>query len=64
MSTIVLDFGSGNTCKNSKEYIKKMYDQLKEIDTEKHEIIAKWKLFQESGDNIPLSRQAFDYAYW
>jgi sialic acid synthase SpsE len=41
-----------------------MYDQLKEIDTEKHEIIAKWKLFQESGDNIPLSRQAFDYAYW
>ncbi|MBN2545715.1 MAG: hypothetical protein JXB50_07960 [Spirochaetes bacterium] len=64
MSTIILDFGSGNTCKNSKDYISKMYDQLKEIDTGRHEIIVKWQLFREAGDNIPLSRQSFDYAYW
>ncbi len=63
MSRIILDFGSGNTCKNSKPYIKKMYDQLKEIDNNKHEIIVKWQLFQNAGDNIPLSWDCFNYAY-
>jgi sialic acid synthase SpsE len=63
MSRIILDFGSGNTCKNSKPYIKKMYDKLKEIDNNKHEIIVKWQLFEKAGNNIPLSKQSFDYAY-
>ena len=63
MSIIVLDFGSGNTCKNKKEYIKTMYDELKKVDTGKNEIIVKWQLFSIAGDNIPLTQDMFDYAY-
>ena len=63
MSQIILDFGSGNTCKNDKEYISKMYDELKKVDTGKHEIIVKWQLFEVAGENIPLTKKSFDYAY-
>jgi sialic acid synthase SpsE len=63
MSQIILDFGSGNTCVNNKEVIKQMYDELKKVDTGKHEIIAKWQLFEVAGENIPLTKKSFDYAY-
>jgi sialic acid synthase SpsE len=55
--------GSGNTCKNSKEIIKRMYNELKMIDNKKHEIIVKWQLFKRSGSNIPLTEKNFDFAY-
>lgn len=60
---IILDFGSGNTSKNNKQYVKQMIDELKKIDTGKHEIIIKWQLFKEAGENIPLNHDIFDYAY-
>ena len=63
MSKIILDFGSGNTCKNKKDYIKNMYDELKNIDNGKYEIIVKWQLFESAGPNIPLKHEMFDYAY-
>lgn len=63
MAQIILDFGSGNTSKNNKDYIKQMYDSLKEIDTGKHEIIVKWQLFKMAGPNIPLTDKSFQYAY-
>lgn len=63
MSQIILDFGSGNTCKNDKAYITKMYDKLKRVDTGKHEVIVKWQLFEKAGDNIPLLPDVFDFAY-
>ena len=63
MSRIILDFGSGNTCKNDKNYVKKMLDELKAVDTGKHEIIIKWQLFKKAGKNIPLSHEIFEYAY-
>jgi sialic acid synthase SpsE len=63
MAKIIFDFGSGNTCKNKKDYIKNMYDELKNIDSGKHEIIVKWQLFEVAGPNIPLTREMFDYAY-
>jgi len=40
-----------------------MYDELKTVDTRKHEIICKWQLFEKAGDNIPLLPDVFDYAY-
>ena len=40
-----------------------MYDELNAIDTGKHEIICKWQLFEEAGDNIPLTHDSFDFAY-
>lgn len=63
MRTIILDFGSGNTCKNDESYIKKMYDSLKKIDSNKHKIIVKWQLFKHAGENIPLTHKMFKYAY-
>ena len=63
MAKIILDFGSGNTCKNNWDYTKQMLDELKAVDTGKHEIIIKWQLFKEAGDNIPLDKRIFDLAY-
>ena len=63
MAKIILDFGSGNTCKNKKVIIERMYNELKMIDNKKHEIIVKWQLFKRSGSNVPLTEESFDYAY-
>lgn len=63
MSQIILDFGSANSCHNDKYYIKRMYDELKAVDTGKHNIVVKWQLFEKAGDNIPLLPEIFDYAY-
>jgi sialic acid synthase SpsE len=63
MSTIILDFGSGNSCLNDKSIVKKMYDELSKVDTGKHKIICKWQLFLEAGNNIPLDRDVFYFAY-
>jgi sialic acid synthase SpsE len=60
---IILDFGSGNTCKNDIKYIERMIDELKAVDTGKHEIVIKWQLFQEVGENIPLKTYQFHHAY-
>lgn len=66
MPQIILDFSSGNTCKNSTEYVTRMIDELKAVDTGKHEVIIKWQLFQKAGDNTPLNpyvfRSAVEYA--
>ena len=63
MAMIILDFGSANTCRNDKYYAKRMLDELKAVDTGKHEIIIKWQFFKEAGDNIPLDREIFRQAY-
>jgi sialic acid synthase SpsE len=63
---IILDFGSANTCKNDKKYIKKMIDELAKIDTKKHEIIIKWQLWSNAnpqGKNKRLDFNLFDFAY-
>ena len=63
MAKIILDFGSGNTCQNDWDYVKKMIDELKAVDTGKHEVIIKWQLFLQAGQNIPLDREIFCKAY-
>ena len=63
MAKIVLDFGSGNTCRNDWDYVKRMIDELKAVDTGKHEVITKWQLFKKAGDNIPLEPKIFEAAY-
>jgi sialic acid synthase SpsE len=40
-----------------------MYDELKAVDTGKHEVIVKWQLFEKAGDNKPLLPECFEYAY-
>lgn len=63
MARIILDFGSGNTCRNDLGIIRKMYNGLKLIDRLRHNVIVKWQLFEKAGDNLPLGWAAFDYAY-
>ena len=63
MAKIILDFGSGNTCKNNWDYAKRMIDELKAVDTGKHKVVIKWQLFKDAGDNIPLDKTIFDLAY-
>ena len=61
---IILDFGSGATCKNDITYVKRMIDELVKVDTRKHEVIIKWQLFKDAPPNIPLHWRVFDFAYW
>ena len=63
MAQIVLDMGSGNTCKNDWSYAKKMIDTVAEINNGKHEVIFKWQLFFEEPPNVPLSPEIFDHAF-
>lgn len=64
MSRIILDVGSANTHKNDWEYLKLMLDNIKAVDTGKHEIIIKHQLFEKAGENIPLDRDLFYTAYY
>ena len=62
---IILDFGSGETCKNDVAYAKRMIDELKEVDSGKHQVVIKWQLFQ--AETVPyvegLAMWVFDEAY-
>lgn len=55
--------GSGNTSKNDWPYTKRMIDELKAVDTGKHDVVIKWQLFKEAGQNIPLDREIFSKAH-
>lgn len=63
----ILDFGSGNTCKNDKDTIKKMIEELfsviSECDVDPSTIGVKWQLFKEAGQNVPLTQDSFRYAH-
>lgn len=59
---IILDCGSGNTCKNSIEYACRMVKEIAEIGSSQH-IVIKWQLFKRAGDNAPLSLEVFERAY-
>jgi hypothetical protein len=62
MSQIILDI-SANTHENNWDYLKRMLDELKAVDSGKHEIVIKHQLFKEAGDNIPLDYGIFEVAY-
>ena len=62
----ILDFGSGNTCRNDSIIVNRMIDSLHEIirgREDRDRFVIKWQLFKEAGDNIPLSLGIFHYAY-
>ena len=60
---IILDFGSGNTCKNDIKIVERMIDELKAVDTGKHEVIIKWQMFGHAPPNERLMWVTFDHAY-
>lgn len=59
MKKIILDLGSGNSCRNNKGLVYEMIDSI----PNDPRIILKWQLFQQAGNNIPLERQVFTEAY-
>ena len=59
---IILDFGSGNSCKNDLSIVKRMINELSRIDKDR-KCIIKWQLFKECGENIPLSHEIFSHAW-
>jgi len=63
MAEIILDLGSGNTCRNDKKTVETMIRQIAEVDTGRHEIVLKWQLFEKAEPNVPLDKQIFEYAY-
>ena len=60
---LILDCGSGNTCRNDKAIVREMIDAITAVNTGKHEITLKWQLFESAPPNVPLDRDIFDYAY-
>lgn len=56
---IIVDMGSGNSCRNNLDYAKLMVKTVAELDTRKHTVVLKWQLFEKAGDNIPLLRELF-----
>ena len=61
---IILDFGSGNTCKNSVEYACTMVKALADITDRRDDIVIKWQLFKEAGKNVPLSHEVYSRAHF
>lgn len=62
MSQIILDFGSGNTCRNDVGRVREMIDALAEVDSRKHDVTIKFQLFESALPNTPLSHDTFTEA--
>jgi sialic acid synthase SpsE len=67
MSQIILDMGSGNTCRNDIDYAKRMIDTVIEMDKKHHEIIFKWQLEKKDPEgqkklDHSVFTAAFEYA--
>ena len=60
---IILDLGSGNTCRNDIGYGKRMIDEVAAIDTRKHKVIFKMQLFRDQPPNEHLARNVFANMY-
>jgi sialic acid synthase SpsE len=63
MSQIIIECGSGNTCRNEPDIVRAMINTIAIIDTGKHEIVFKWQLFNKAPPNIPLTRTIFSFAH-
>lgn len=60
---IILDLGSGNTCKNDRDIVEEMLNSIFDIDHGEKEVVLKWQLFQDEPPNVPLDRDVFACAY-
>ena len=60
---IIIDMGSGNSCLNQLDTVKRMITEFASIDPHNHDIVIKWQLFENQGKNIPLQRWLFAKAY-
>ena len=65
MALIIIDCGSGETCRNDKSIVRKLIDSLSSVDQHNHEVIIKWQLWSAEGISpaLRLDWDIFDYAY-
>lgn len=64
MSKVILDLGSGNSCRNSIDYAKRMIDVVADMDSHRHEVIFKFQLEEVSPPGqLKLDRGVFSVAY-
>jgi len=61
--TLVLDCGSGNTCKNDRTIVRRMIEEVVRVDTHKHKVVFKWQLFTSAPPNEPLNLEVFYEAH-
>ena len=59
---IILDFGSATTCKNDKDYVKRMIDGLIYVDDAREQVVIKWQLFTDIPGAPSLDRDVFLFA--
>lgn len=64
---VIVDMGSGETCRNDPAIVKRMIDELAAVDSGKENVVIKWQLFEEvPAGCAPLKwgvfRQAYEYA--
>lgn len=62
MAKLILDI-SANTTKNDNSIANKLIEKIKEIDSQKYEIIFKAQLFKTAGENTPMEWEHFDHIY-
>jgi sialic acid synthase SpsE len=62
MALFILDMGSGNTCRNDKDTIRRMIHEVAELDFNGHDVVLKWQLFKDAPPNVPLDHGCFNYA--
>lgn len=60
---IIVDMGSGETCRNDTVIVKQMIDALASVSSHKQQIVIKWQLFEKVGDLLPLKHSVFEYAW-
>lgn len=59
---IIVDMGSGETCDNNYDTIRRMIHGLSDVDSRKKEVVIKWQLFESIPPLKPLSRDSFRLA--
>lgn len=64
VTQFIVEFGSGNTCRNDRGEVERMIDAVAEVDSGVwDEVIFKWQLFHIVPPNIRLQQEIFDHAY-
>ena len=61
--TLIVELGSGNTCRNDRDRLLTMIDRVIRLDRGICDVRFKLQLFEKAGDNLPLDHAVFDEAF-
>ena len=68
MSEIIIDCGAAGICKNSRELVERIVDEVADADKGRNIVYLKWQLFEKPPPGsyeelMPLSHTIFDFAF-